>query len=149
MPAGVSGVVERADVAAGRERPAARGRHHHPRDRRIVAHSCNCRISAPHHAKRHGIERLRAIERDEAGRAAALEQDVRQWGVIGRQLGSNFAPMLSHRTASVAASAERAAAGVERWPHGLDQARASAALAWHPARVASRRLLIGMITSSV
>ncbi len=41
-----------------------------------LSHSASCARERAHHAVRHGIERLRAVERDEAGGAAALEQDV-------------------------------------------------------------------------
>ena len=73
--AGLAEIVERADIAAGRERPAARRRDDDARDRRIVCPVLQLRRQRPHHAVRHGVERLRPVERDEAGRAAPLEQN--------------------------------------------------------------------------
>ena len=47
VPAGGAGIIERADIAARRERPAARRRHHHARDRGIVPPILSTGGSAP------------------------------------------------------------------------------------------------------
>ena len=73
-----------ADVAAGREGALAGRLDHHARDRRIVAPGVELRAQRHRHAVRDGVERLRPVEGDEAGRAAPLEQDFGR----GRHSGS-------------------------------------------------------------
>jgi hypothetical protein len=71
-PAGAS-IVERADVAAGGERPPASGRQNHPRHRHIGLPLPQLLRQRPDHTERHRIQRLRPVERDNPCRAAALE----------------------------------------------------------------------------
>ena len=68
-------VIVRDDLADA-IRPLARGLDHHPRHRRIVGPSVELRAQRAYHAVSEGIERLRPVERDDAGGAAPLEQDV-------------------------------------------------------------------------
>ena len=69
-------IVKRANVAAGGKGTLACGGDHHPRDRGVVGPAIELRAQRQHHGVRDGIERLRPIERDDAGGAAPLEQNV-------------------------------------------------------------------------
>jgi hypothetical protein len=73
--AGLAEIVERADVAAGRECPLAGCGDHDASDRRVARPGGKLRGERAHHAVGDRVERLRPVERDDAGRAAALEQD--------------------------------------------------------------------------
>ena len=84
VAAGLAEIVEMADIAAGREGALAGGLDHDARDRRVVGPGVKLRAQRQHHRMGDGIERLRPVERDEAGGAAPLEQD--------------FGGGLSHRT---------------------------------------------------
>ena len=54
----------------------ARAHDHHARDGGIVGPGRKLRAHGQHHAMADGIERLRPVERDNAGCPAPLEQDV-------------------------------------------------------------------------
>ena len=61
-----------------------------------LSHSASCRAERAHHAEGHRVERLRAVERDETGGAAALEQDF-GLGVIGARTAAGDAQRIAHR----------------------------------------------------
>ena len=73
---GAAEIVEIAQVAAGRERACAPSRDDHAGDGGIALPFAQLPRERAHHVVRHGIERVRTIERNEARGAAALEQDV-------------------------------------------------------------------------
>ena len=82
LPPGTAEVVERADVAAGRERPLAGAADDDAGDRRIAGPFLELCGQRMHHAVRHRIERLRAVQRNHPRGAASVEHDVRvgaQW----------------------------------------------------------------------
>src|SRR5207302_1921039 len=81
VAAGAPEIVKRAQVAAGRERALAVRGQDHARDRGIDFPRRELLRERAHHAGSHRIERVRAIERDEAGCAAALEQNFRWIGL--------------------------------------------------------------------
>ena len=74
--AGAAEFPQRANIAAGRKRlarpPPSRSRARPPSS---CCPGAQLAVECTHHAVRHGIERLRPVERDNAGRAAPLEQD--------------------------------------------------------------------------
>ena len=67
--------LDRAEIAAGRESAAAIGHDDDARHGFIVGPGVELRAQRMHHAVRDGVERRRPVERDDAGRAAALEED--------------------------------------------------------------------------
>ena len=74
---GAPEIVQRAQIAARRERARAVGGEDHARDRAIGLPFGELLRERAYHAAGHRIERVWSIERDETRRAAALEQDFR------------------------------------------------------------------------
>ena len=72
-PAGLAEIVEMTNVAAGRKCTLAGGLNRHPRDGRIVRPIVELRAQCQHHGMGDGIERLRPVERDDAGGTPALD----------------------------------------------------------------------------
>ena len=70
------GAVKALDVAAGRERLAARAPDQNDVDRRIYRPGVQLAMEGAHHFQADRVQRLRPIERDEPEPAPALEQDV-------------------------------------------------------------------------
>ena len=62
-----------ADIAASREGALALGHDDDARNSVVVSPGGQLRAQRMHHAERDGIERLRPVQRDDAGRATALE----------------------------------------------------------------------------
>ena len=71
---GFAEIVQMADVATSGESALAIGHDDDARDRVVVGPGGQLRAQGMHHAMRHRIERLRPVQRDNAGRAAALEE---------------------------------------------------------------------------
>jgi hypothetical protein len=76
VPPGLAEIVERANVAAGREGALAGSLDHHAGNRRIVSPAIELGAQRKHHGVGDGVERLRPVERDETGRAATFEENI-------------------------------------------------------------------------
>ena len=86
---GTPEIVERAQVSAGRESAPTLGGDDHARDRGVVFPLRELSGERTNHCQRDRIERLRPIERHDAGDAAALEQDLGLGGVVGRHVAAH------------------------------------------------------------
>ena len=79
MIARAAELVEAPDVSAGAKRPLARSKKDDPVDGAVPLPFVEGGRNQPHHSQGQGVQRLGAVEHNDAGAAAALNERLRLW----------------------------------------------------------------------